>query len=72
MHEVLVNRLGGLSLPRKSVVRLTDRPDMTFDIYRGRKTTIQQQLHCLPMTLSQVPGKNGLRVIQTILEINSS
>ena len=31
MHEVLVNRLGGLSLPRKSVVRLTDRPDMTLD-----------------------------------------
>ena len=43
MHEVLVNRLGGLSLPRKSVVRLTDRPDMTLDVYRGRKTTIQQQ-----------------------------
>ena len=43
VHEVLVNRLGGLSLPRKSVVRLTDRPDMTLDIYRGRKTTIQQQ-----------------------------
>ena len=41
MHEVLVNRLGGLSLPRKSVVRLTDRPDMTLDVYRGRKTTIQ-------------------------------
>ena len=33
----LVNRLGGL--PRKSVVRLTDRPDMTLDVYRGRKTT---------------------------------
>ena len=44
MHEVLVNRLGGLSLPRKSVVRLTDRPDMTLDVYRGRKTTMQQ--HC--------------------------
>ena len=43
MHEVLVNRLGGLSLPRKSVVRLTDRPDMTLDVYRGRKTTVQQQ-----------------------------
>ena len=42
MHEVLVNPLGGLSLPRKSVVRLTDRPDMTLDVYRGRKTTIQQ------------------------------
>ena len=41
MHEVLVNRLGGLSLPRKSVVRLTDRPDKTLDVYRGRKTTIQ-------------------------------
>ena len=41
MHEVLVNRLGGLSLPRKSVVRLTDRPDITLDVYRGRKTTIQ-------------------------------
>ena len=42
VHEVLVNRLGGLSLPRKSVVRLTDHPDMTLDVYRGRKTTIQQ------------------------------
>ena len=39
MYEVLVNRLGGLSLPRKSVVRLTDRPDMTLDVYRGRTTT---------------------------------
>ena len=43
MHEVLVNRLEGLSLPRKNVVRLTDRPDMTLDVYRGRKTTMQQQ-----------------------------
>ena len=25
------------------MVRLTDRPDMTLDVYRGRKTTIQQQ-----------------------------
>ena len=40
MHEVLVNRLGGLSLPRKSVVRLTDRPDIALDVFRGRKTTI--------------------------------
>ena len=42
MQEVLVNRLGGLSLPRKSVVRLTDRPNMTLDVYRGRKTTKQE------------------------------
>ena len=51
MHEVLVNRLGGLSLPRKSVVRLTDRPDMTLDVYRGRKTTMQQmQQQCYLVT----------------------
>ena len=43
MHEVLVKRFGGLSLPRKSVARLTDRPDMTLDVYRGRKTTTTQQ-----------------------------
>ena len=45
MHEVLVNRLGGLSLPRKSVVRLIDRSNMTLDVYRGRKTTIQQYIY---------------------------
>ena len=54
VHEVLVNRLGGLSLPRKSVVRLTDRPDMTLDVYRGRKTTMQHY-HTPPtkMTMRQ-------------------
>ena len=50
MHEVLVNRLGGLSLPRKSVARLTDRPDMTLDVYRARKITIQQQYNNNPKT----------------------
>ena len=43
MHEVLVNRFGDLSLPRKSVVSLTDRPDMAVDVYCGRKTTTTQQ-----------------------------
>ena len=57
VHEVLVNRLGGLSLPRKSVVRLTDRPDMTIDVYRGRKTTIQQQ-----QIYSPINRINGLSV----------
>ena len=52
MHEVLVKRLGGLSLPRKSVVRLTDRPDMTLDVYRGRKTTIQQMTSLASILLS--------------------
>ena len=63
MHQVLVDRLGGLSLPRKSVVRLTDRPDMTLDVYRGRKTTMQQcnseNIHCDPsLEPSQRDGSN--------------
>ena len=64
MHEVLVNRLGDLSLHRKSVVRLTDRPDMTLDVYRGRKTTIQQRprqcLTCctLSQAVSAIVGKS--------------
>ena len=62
MHEVLVNRLGGLSLPRKSVVRLTDRPDMTLDVYRGRKTTNQHiLLFCNLHTFLLTPGKTGDR-----------
>ena len=44
---MLVNRLGGLCLPRKSVVRLTDRPDMTLDVFLGRKTTMQPTFQCL-------------------------
>ena len=55
VHEVLVNRLGGLSLPRKSVVRLTDRPDMTLDVYRGRKTTNQQQQQDLSQGQDSLP-----------------
>ena len=43
MHEVLVNHLGGQSLPRKSVVRLTDHPNMTLDVDCGRKAQQQQQ-----------------------------
>ena len=45
MHEILVNPSGGLSLPRKSVARLTDRPDMTLDVNSGHKTTTKQQQH---------------------------
>ena len=53
MHEVLVNPLGGLSLPRKSVVSLTDRPDMTLVVYRDRKTTIQHQQQTFPCTCTE-------------------
>ena len=44
VHEVLVNRIEGLSLPRKCVVRLTNHPDMTKAVYGGGKTTQQQQV----------------------------
>ena len=33
MHEVQIICLGGLSLPRKSVVRVMDCPDLTMDVY---------------------------------------
>ena len=48
--EVLVNWIAGLSLSRKSVVRSTDHPDMTINVYRGHKTTQQQQQN-LPVTI---------------------
>ena len=35
MPNVLVNHLGGLNLFMKSVVRLTEHPDMTIAVYRG-------------------------------------
>ena len=79
VHEVLVNRLGGLSLPRKSVVRLTDRPDMTLDVYCGLKTTIQQQQQQKripkPSPIYQViiktqPLENSSRPLQTVLTSN--
>ena len=73
MHEVLVNRLGGLSLPRKSVVRLTDRPDMTLVVYRGRKTTIQPT----NKDKSHIPkhfyvGKRKAQILHTRLRTNCS
>ena len=37
VHEVLLNRIGNLSLPRKIMVRLTDHPNMAIAVYRGRK-----------------------------------
>ena len=76
MHEVLVNRLGGLSLPRKSVVRLTDRPDMTLDVYRGRKTTKQQTtttaLEAQADQAEQYSRRNCLRISGMKEEINES
>ena len=55
MNEVLVNRLGGLSLSRKSVVRLTDHPDMILDVYRRRKstTTTRSFVDSLPLNTKE-------------------
>ena len=66
MHERLVNRLGDLSLPRKSVVRLTDRPDMILDVYRGRKTTIQsnQSHHAVVADLPVILTSTNTRVVK--------
>ena len=63
-HEVLVNRLGGLSLPRKRVVRLTDRPDMTLDVYRGRKTTMQQKLSSPSQHLTAQSAMSSINAYQ--------
>ena len=60
MHEVLFNLLGGLSLPRKSVVRLTDRPDMTLDVYSGRKTIQQQQQQVIKFEKEKLKFLNDL------------
>ena len=50
-------------MPRKSVVRLTDRPDMTLDVYRGRKTTMQHNA----VIVNLVNLKNGLTMTWPIL-----
>ena len=63
------------------MVRLTDRPDITLDVYRGRKTTVQQQLQlslslflCLSLPTSYTKYKVyklraiiSFRLIQCIL-----
>ena len=44
VHDVLVNHLGGLSLPRKKCgLRLSDCPNMTVAFYHGQKKIITTQ-----------------------------
>ena len=43
LHLVLVDLLGGLSLPRNSMIRLIDGPYMTITVNCGCKATKQQQ-----------------------------
>ena len=59
MHEVLVNRLGGLSLPRKSLARLTDRPDMTLDVTVDVKQQYNQYNPAVGWTMRNLPGNRA-------------
>ena len=69
MHEVLVNRIGDLSLPsKKNVVRLAYRPDMTIDVYRGCKTTIQQQQQKQPSHLKSLCNQLLLKFLSSHFE----
>ena len=45
MHLVLVKCLGDLILPRESVGRLTDRPDMTIAVLKQQHTTLKGALY---------------------------
>ena len=47
MQEVLVKRLGGLSLPRKSVVRSTDCPVFTVDVKQQSHFVVRFPSRCL-------------------------
>ena len=51
VYFVLVYWLGGLSLPRNSVVRLTGCPDMTIVLYRVRKASNNNNNSMLIMVL---------------------
>ena len=47
------------------MVRLTDRPDMTIDVYRGRKTTNQQPTSTTLMIYEpELRIRRVLRIIQ--------
>ena len=41
------------------MVRITDRPDMTLDVYRGRKTTMQN-LYCMNFRVNTL-WKSGIK-----------
>ena len=71
VHEVLVIRLGDLSLPRKSVVRLTDRPDMTLDVYRGRNITTTTIARMIKKGTSNIDKQHAKAFKQLIILILS-
>ena len=57
MHLVLANCLGGLSLLRISVVRLTDSPNMTITVYHEHKTTTTIQICIIKCESKAIVGR---------------
>ena len=51
------------------MVRLTDRPDMTLDVYRGRKTTNQQQQPFSMNESETVSLNNNIEIVPSQNEI---
>ena len=47
---VLITRLGSLSLPRNSIVRLTGLTGITIAVYRGQQTTSNNMIYYLHMS----------------------
>ena len=60
VNEVIVKCLGGLSLPRKSLVWLTNRPDMTLAVYRG----------CIKATTTNAMNRNTIVDSQNYVQSN--
>ena len=48
------------------MVRFTDRPDMTLDVYRGRKTTLQQRQQQAEKHSSQFQKKFSTSHLHTV------
>ena len=61
IYLVLVKCTGGLSLPKNSVVRLIDHPDMTITVYHGlRATAKHNNKHVIGACLFRWMGTSSL------------
>ena len=72
-----LTRFGGPSLPMKSVVRLTDHPNLTIAVYRGCKTISQERQQSFSAMFSKgdnfrdsvsVPGGQSLLKMRSSLK----
>ena len=71
MHEVLVNHLGGLSLPRKSVVRLTYRNGKLMLV--NATMTLRYRTKCQSFKVSasfKIQKKKKKKAVANIMHFN--